>query len=153
MSDEEPLQQAPGYAGVGARLRTAREAAGLSLADIAARTRIAERHLAEIEQGRFSALASRAYAVGFSRTYAKALGLDPAGIVADVGAELGLVNPSSDDRQIAVFEPGDPARGPSRGTAWLAALAAFVVVLAGFTIWRTYYVPSDRKSTRLNSSH
>ncbi len=49
----------------GVRLRRAREAAGLSRADIAARTKIAERHLASIEEGNFAALASRAYAVGF----------------------------------------------------------------------------------------
>ena len=57
--------------GAGVRLRRARETAGQNLADIAARTRIAERHLKSIEAGNFTALASRAYAVGFSRARRK----------------------------------------------------------------------------------
>lgn len=142
MSDDQDLNVTPGHVGAGARLRAAREAIGLSRADIAARTKIAERHLIQIEDGNFSALASRAYAIGFSRTYAKAVGIDQAEIVSAVAAELDMAQPEPDERMLAVFEPGDPARGPSRGTAWLAALAAFVVILAGFALWRTYYVPA-----------
>ena len=48
--------------GAGGRLRRAREAQGLSRADIAQRTRIPERHLAAIEQGDFAALPARTYA-------------------------------------------------------------------------------------------
>src|SRR3546814_15183499 len=66
----------------GARLRQAGEAAGRSRADIATLTKIAERHLLAIEENRFGDLAARTYAVGFSRAYERALGLDDRKIVA-----------------------------------------------------------------------
>jgi cytoskeletal protein RodZ len=126
----------------GTRLRRAREDAGLSLADIAARTRIPERHLTSIEQGDFAALPARTYAVGFSRTYARALGLDSEEIVAAVRSELGGAEPDSDSRPAATFEPGDPARVPSSGIVWLGVLAAIGVIIAGLLFWRSYYAPA-----------
>ena len=62
--------------GVGQILREAREQAKLDLSQVSAQTRIPERHLLAIENGDFGALPARTYAVGFSRTYAKTLGLD-----------------------------------------------------------------------------
>ena len=137
---EVPSENAADTAGE--RLRRAREDAGLSLADITARTRIPERHLTSIEQGDFAALPARTYAVGFSRTYARALGLDAEEIVAAVRSELGGVEPDSDSRPAATFEPGDPARVPSSGIVWLGVLAAIGVIIAGLVFWRSYYVPS-----------
>ena len=60
----------------GAMLAEARAAAKLELAEVSARTRIPQRHLAAIEAGDYAKLPSRTYAVGFSRTYARLLGLD-----------------------------------------------------------------------------
>src|SRR3546814_15493342 len=57
-------------------LRRAREEKGLSLKDIADKTRISLHHLEAIEAGAFSRLPGRPYALGFSRTYARALELD-----------------------------------------------------------------------------
>ena len=67
--------------GPGATLRRAREALRLDLANVAADTRIPLRHLEAIEQDNFESLPSRAYAIGFSRTFAKAVGLDDAGFL------------------------------------------------------------------------
>lgn len=127
--------------GVGTTLLRAREAAGLKLSDIAAQTRIAERHLVMIEQGKFSAMASRAYAVGFARSYARSLGLDEIAIADAVRAELAGQEPNSDRYQPSNFEPGDPARVPSARIAWIAALAALAVVVLGFMLWRNFYAP------------
>ena len=126
----------------GAQLKRAREAAGLSLADIAARTKIAERHLKSIEDGNYAALASRTYAVGFTRNYARALELDDKPIVQAVREELGLSGHYEDRAGGATFEPGDPARVPSARVALLAGLAGLLVVLAGYYFWRTHYVPA-----------
>jgi hypothetical protein len=116
------------YAGAGARLNTAREARRLDLAQIAAETRIPLRHLEAIEAGDFAALPSRAYAIGFSRTFAKAVGLDEAAITDAVRAEL------ADDtvRRSAAgsgMEPGDPAKLPSAALAWFGAFAALVLAV------------------------
>ena len=139
-SDQEVSELALDSAGV--RLRRAREAAGLSLADIASRTRIAERHLRSIEAGKFMALASRAYAVGFSRNYAREVGLDEDEIAHAVRAEADGQEPLTARYQPSSFEPGDPARIPAARIAWISALSALAVVVAGFIFWRSLYAPA-----------
>jgi cytoskeletal protein RodZ len=115
--------------GPGDRLRAAREALRLELVHVAAETRIPLRHLEAIEANNFESLPSRTYAIGFSRTFAKAVGLDAAEITDAVRAELA---DGSMQRNIpsATMEPGDPARLPSRGLAW-AGLAAVLVLGVG----------------------
>ena len=118
----------------GAKLRAAREAQGLSIQDVATRTRIAQRQLEAIERDDYSALPGIPYAVGFARAYARAVDLDEVAIAADVrhavhNSELGA-------NRYEAFEPADPARVPSRVLAWTAA-AIVIVLVAGFTIWRT----------------
>ncbi|GLV24795.1 helix-turn-helix domain-containing protein [Sphingobium sp. Cam5-1] len=118
----------------GAKLREAREAHGLSIQDVATRTRIAQRQLEAIERDDYSALPGIPYAVGFARAYARAVDLDEVAIAADVrhavhNSELGA-------NRYEAFEPADPARVPSRVLAWTAA-AIVIVLVAGFTIWRT----------------
>lgn len=118
----------------GAKLRGAREAQGLSVQDVATRTRIAQRQLEAIERDDYSALPGIPYAVGFARAYARAVGLDEVVIAADVrnavhNSELGA-------SRYEAFEPADPARVPSRVLAWTAA-AIVIILVAGFAIWRT----------------
>ena len=134
--DEEQLE----LGGVGRKLRAAREAAGLDIAQVAAETRIPDRHLLAIENGDFSALPARTYAVGFSRSYARLLGLDEKQIAAEVREELVANNEQGLERQHSM-EPGDPARVPSRGLAWLSALAAILLIAGGFAFYRTYLAP------------
>lgn len=134
--DQEPLAQ---HESVGARLKAAREAAGLDLTQVAAETRIPQRHLVTIENGALSELPARTYAVGFSRTYARLVGLDEREIVDQVRAELA----ANDGKQAgpARFEPGDPARVPGRGLAWFA-LFAVVLLLGGiYAFYRSYFAP------------
>jgi cytoskeleton protein RodZ len=64
-------------ASVGEALRMAREAKGLSLDELAERTRVRRSYLAAIEDMRLDALPSRPFTIGYIRAYAEALGLDP----------------------------------------------------------------------------
>ena len=57
-------------------LKTAREALGLSLADIFQRTRISVAYLQAIENNDFHLLPTSAYTKNFIKTYARALGID-----------------------------------------------------------------------------
>lgn len=118
----------------GTKLRTAREAQGLSVQDVATRTRIAQRQLEAIERDDYSALPGIPYAVGFARAYARAVGLDEVAIAADV--RHAVHNSDLGTSRYETFEPADPARVPSRVLAWTAA-AIVIVLVAGFTIWRT----------------
>lgn len=139
MADDAGLNMELPLESVSARLRAAREAAGLSLRDIAARTKIAERHLVAIEAGKFGALASRTYAVGFARTYARVLGLDERAVANDVRDELGAADNAAERNASTYFEPGDPSRIPARSLAWTAALAGFAVVIVVWFVWPSLY--------------
>ena len=124
--------------GAGAQLRAARDALHRDLPSVAAETRIPLRHLEAIEDGNFESLPSRAYAIGFARTFAKVVGLDPAQITDAVRAELAdgsmqRAAPSS------AMEPGDPGRLPSSGLAWATALAALVLAVGGFAFYNAYF--------------
>ena len=120
---------------VGERLRAAREAAGLDLNDIATRTRVPTRHLEAIERSDFTALPSITYAIGFARSYARAVGADETVITRDLRVELGRA-PVGTPGETAPYEPVDPTRVPSRLLAW-TALALLVVFLIGYGAWRS----------------
>ncbi|MCC6926313.1 helix-turn-helix domain-containing protein [Novosphingobium sp.] len=126
---------------VGSRLRRAREEAGLSLPQLAAETRISVRQLTALETGDYSALSGRTYAIGFSRTYAKAVGLNDAEIAAAVRAELAEQAPAEPRRTIQTFEPGDPGRVPSVRLAWIAAALLLAAVVAGITFLPGVFAP------------
>jgi cytoskeletal protein RodZ len=134
---EQPEGTASG--GVGPELRAGREARGLSLEQVALETRIPQRHLVTIESGAFNTLPGRTYATGFARSYAKLLGLDPDIIADRVRAEM--IEAREQDGAPS-FEPGDPARVPSRGLAWLALAAVVLLLLGGFFFMRTLFAPA-----------
>ncbi|WP_179640862.1 helix-turn-helix domain-containing protein [Sphingomonas guangdongensis] len=119
--------------GPGARLRAARESAGLSIGDIAGRTRIPQRHLESIEGGAYAALPSTTYAVGFARAYARAVGIDDASIAADVRRELAVTAPER-HVTIPVYEVEDPSRTPPRGIVWGGVIVALLLIV-GVALW------------------
>ncbi|MFW2851784.1 helix-turn-helix domain-containing protein [Sphingomonas sp. TX0543] len=114
---------------VGERLRIARDAQGMTLAEIAARTRVPQRHLEAIENGGYASLPSPTYAVGFARAYARAVGEDEVAIARETREEVARLG-----RPVAQYQPyeiADPARVPSRGVVIVAAgIALAVIVLA-----------------------
>lgn len=121
----------------------AREAAGLTLEQLTGATRISSRHLAAMEAGNWAALPpGRPYALGFARSYAKAVGLDERTITDDVRKELDSAGPAPSTRTISQFEPTDPAKTPTRGLLWLSLLAVVMLVAGGLAFWRNYYVPA-----------
>ncbi|MFI5399547.1 MAG: RodZ domain-containing protein [SAR324 cluster bacterium] len=63
-------------AAIGQKLRAAREGQGISLQDVAARTRIQAVFLDKIEQGDLEGLPAISFTRGFIRNYAQMLGLD-----------------------------------------------------------------------------
>src|SRR5690348_6757444 len=67
--------------GVGSELARAREQRGLSLADIAARTKISIAALAAIERDEERDLPGGIFTRGFLRAYAREVGLDPGEVV------------------------------------------------------------------------
>lgn len=136
MTDEDvaPEQGELAITRTGDRLRLAREAAGLSLADVATRTRITQRHLSAIEKSDFSELPGRTYVTGFARAYARAVDLPEAEVGAAVRREL------EEDAYGArplyeAYEPTDPARLPTARMTWTLVIIALLLASA-YGVWR-----------------
>ena len=119
----------------GDMLRLAREQRGMTIADVAGVTRVAQRQLEAIERSDFSALPGTPYAVGFARAYARAVGADEVAVARGVRAELGAADPTE---RYEMFEPVDPARIPPRRLAWVSAIIAGLLGTA-YAVWRTQF--------------
>ena len=136
MGDNSPSEEEGRFHTVGEQLKAERERQALSLSDLATRTRVPMRHLDSIERSDFSALPGTTYTLGFTRSYASALGLDPAKFNNDLREELAQSGHKSYQAPTQNFEPADPSRVPSRTLAWTAA-AIGVLLVAGYLIWRS----------------
>ena len=139
---EDASDTADLHVSAGERLRLAREEKGLTLDNVAAETRIPVRHLETIEAGHYEELPARTYAIGFSRTYARAVGLDERVIADQVRDEIGAKGP----RYSSVgqgMEPGDPAKLPSAGLAWFRGFAALVLIIGIIAFASTYFGAGD----------
>src|SRR5947208_2127566 len=120
----EPVPEVPPTAGE--RLRAAREKQGLSLEDIAAQTRIPQRHLASIETGEWDNLPAPTYTIGFAKNYAAIVGLDRTEIGDQLREEMGgqrFATMSAD-----VFEPADPRRTMPKSLVIGAVIAAVLLI-------------------------
>jgi cytoskeleton protein RodZ len=112
----------------GADLRNARERLGWSIEDVSAALRIRLPHLEALEDGRIDLLPGNAYAVGFLRTYARALGLDPDEIARRFKAEASEVN----RRTELVFPAPMPQRGVPAGAVVLLGVVLAIGAYAGW---------------------
>ncbi|WP_147291750.1 helix-turn-helix domain-containing protein [Sphingorhabdus pulchriflava] len=130
---------------VGEQLKAAREAQGLSLTEVASRTRVPMRHLDAIERSEFSALPGTTYTVGFARSYAKVMELDDVKLANDLREELAQGGYQGTTARMPAYEPADPARVPPRWLAWSAAALALAVLIAYF-VWRSFALSSDAPS-------
>src|SRR4249919_672487 len=123
--EEELVEPEPSP--VGEQLRAAREAKGLSLEDLAAQTRIPQRHLASIETGDWENLPAPTYTIGFAKSYAGAVGLDRVEIGSQLREEMGGQRFASTSND--VFEAADPARTMPKSLVIGAILAVIVLIV------------------------
>jgi cytoskeleton protein RodZ len=119
---------APQAPRAGADLRTARERVGWSLSQMADALRIRYQYLEALEDGRINELPGNAYALGFMRTYATALGLDPNEIARRFRAEAAEVN----QQTVLTFPVPVPARGVPAGAVVLLGVVLAVGVYVGW---------------------
>jgi cytoskeleton protein RodZ len=108
---------------VGADLCAARERLGWSLDAVSAGLRIRLAFLVALEEGRIADLPGNAYAIGFLRTYAATLGLDPDELTRRFRSEAAEVN--------RLTELSFPAPVPSRGVPAGAVVLLGVVLAVG----------------------
>jgi cytoskeleton protein RodZ len=72
----------------GVLLKEGRQQAGLSIREIAERTRIRRTYLEALEADRFDLLPGDVYALGFTRLYAEAVGLEAAPLLAQIRRQM-----------------------------------------------------------------
>lgn len=113
---------------VGADLRAARERLGWRLPDVARDLRIRLPYLAALEEGRIGDLPGNAYALGFLRSYAGALGLDPEELSRRFKAEAATVSRKTE----LAFPAPLPERGMPTGAVLLLGL---VLVVGAYVGW------------------
>jgi cytoskeleton protein RodZ len=120
--DETPVEENVPTAGQ--RLRAAREEKGVSLEDVAAQTRIPQRHLESIEAAEWDSLPAATYTIGFAKSYASAVGLDRTEIGDQLREEMGGQRFANSHAE--VIEAADPARTMPK---WLVIGAVAGVIL------------------------
>ncbi|HEY8142981.1 MAG TPA: helix-turn-helix domain-containing protein [Kofleriaceae bacterium] len=158
-------------------LRAQRERASLSIEDIARVTKIPERSLRQLEEGKFEELPADVFVRGFLRSYARVVGvnaddvvrryamcgLDPAPVaseLAQVAAEqiaaLAEKDPSAGEVAVAKVEPAPAPAQPVEP----AASAAEVIIDSGVDEVRTASAPvrshanqGTRKKRRKSGHH
>ncbi|MBI1273994.1 MAG: DUF4115 domain-containing protein [Alphaproteobacteria bacterium] len=138
----ENIPQAPAVPGsyrrISERLRTARDARGETIKDIAARLCIKAAFLAALENGQYDELPANAYTVGFLRTYANYLGLDGEAILDDYRMEM-----QGRNRAPQLVPPQPIAEGKTPSMPILIGSAVFALLIYG--TW--HFFSSDDRST------
>ena len=118
---------------IGAQLRGAREAKGLSIGTLAERTRVPVRTLAAIERNDHSALPPHPFGRGFVRTYAEEMHLDPDRVVRDFFAQF--PSPIAPAAASSTLEtPDESWQPPSRWIGMGTAVAILLVVVAAAAV-------------------
>lgn len=110
---------------IGGRLRIAREHRGMSLRDVAKRTKLSIAVLQAIERNDFASLPGGMFRKAYVRTLAAEVGLDPNEIAADYCAQfVPPLEPAVQDRHLQQKLIEQLAPSPRRSIVTLAVLAA-----------------------------
>lgn len=137
MSDEMDVGVSPadavidGLPTVGAQLRAAREAHGISLSEVAGALKLGPRQLEALEDGNWKMLPGATFVRGFIRNYARFLQLDPAPLMAQLDTTLEKpVTRLGDNDSLQARMPQGGARISRRDRLVILTGGGFVV-LAG----------------------
>lgn len=129
--DERPFEDVSEEArpSVGRALQQARIAAGLTVDDVSTATRVRIAIVHAIEADDFAPCGGDVYARGHIRTLARAVGLDPAPLIARFENEHGARPAPTPAAPLFEAERIRPER---RGPNWTAAMVAAIVAVIGF---------------------
>lgn len=141
---------------IGKLLREAREKKNLSLAEVEQITHIRQRYLQALEEEDFQILPGQVYAIGFIRTYARVLGLDPAPLIEAFKARTDAPLPPLPSKAAAKNENAPRRKITGRwfleNHGWKAALLLLAICM--FTVWYFQFreaAPWSQNATGLSS--
>lgn len=126
---------------VGESLKIARRAKDEPTKSIAAKLRISEQYLKAIESMDDNNLPEQVYALGFVRSYAHYLGLDPQKAVTQFKEEI--FEPGSIVKKLSVPQHLENTTLPTKRILWVSTLA--VLIFLGLTryYWSTQHVDTS----------
>lgn len=120
----------------GARLAAARQRAGLTVTDIAARLRLHPNQVRAIEQENLGALPEMAYVRGFVRSYARIVQLDADALLADLSARAEPVNGTVVDGMKAdSYSPVKAASQEQMSKRLVIGIAVLMLIVLGVIGW------------------
>jgi len=123
----------------GTVVREAREAAGLSIDDVAQQLKLAPRQVQALESDDYEHLPGRTFVRGFLRNYARLLGLDATALLAALpdGNMASLDRPSISPTTRVMGELPTDARSKAGHARWAIPLAfVALVAIAAAYMWR-----------------
>ncbi|MDO0937069.1 DUF4115 domain-containing protein [Streptomyces sp. DG2A-72] len=135
--DERPFEDDREEArlSIGRALQQARIAAGLTVDDVTNATRVRLPIVHAIEADDFGPCGGDVYARGHIRTLAKAVGIDPAPLLAQYDADHG--GRPAPTPAAPLFE-AERIRPERRGPNWTAAMVAAIVAVVGFVAFTAF---------------
>jgi cytoskeleton protein RodZ len=132
-AQEQLPNDVDGSAGAGARLRAAREAAGLSLDQVAQQLKLAPRQVKALEDESFGELPGRTFSRGFVRNYARLLHLDAQDLLAhlpDVSQAPALESPTLHSTATRMAELPSASAAKTGLARWLIPLILIGCIVA-----------------------
>ncbi len=123
---------------VGSRLRAAREARGLSLREIAARTKISVSALEALECNDLTRLPGGLFSRAFVRTYAKEVGLDPEQAVRDFDEHLSTEGEAGTGERPERERRAAGTSASRAGVGWFGLAITLVLVVVWVGVDRYY---------------
>ena len=127
-------------ASIGTAITAAREASGLSIADVSERTRIRKGVITAIELDDFSHCGGDVYAKGHLRSIGTAIGTDASAWVASYDQQFGTAAPTA--TEVFDSETSSPVR-IRRGVNWSAIMAAALVIAVGLVVVQVTQASDD----------
>jgi cytoskeleton protein RodZ len=149
-SDAMAASAGPGRATAGAKLKAAREAAGLSVDAIAQQLKLAPRQVKALEEDDFQRLPGRTFVRGFARNYARFVQLDPDAVLSLLPA--GDSAPALERPALAAARrpmgeiPTERATKPSPARWLLPLLLALIVAAVGYYEYTRQHAEAPRQA-------
>lgn len=138
MTVDNAVQESSLQQSVGAQLRRAREARGMTVEGVGAAIKLAARQVEAIEADAYAELMNPTYARGFIRNYAALIGLDPQALLAQLDQQQVRATPQLVEQ--ADVGVAMPVQFPRR--KWLLPLFALsvpVVVAIALYMWSEFW--------------
>ncbi len=117
------------YPTVGSVLRKAREALGYDIHEIAEYLKIRSAYLVALENDDFKSIPGKVYVIGFLRTYAQFMNLEPDELIRSYKLEV------KGHRPIPAFSIPEPVRAEQK-PGQVLVYVSFLLVLLLFFAWR-----------------